>query len=67
MAYRKIHIDNKKYEYQIGKVAIKVKGFPIIPITGEGLMFPCNDERYAITPSMVKAEIQKMLTVQLVK
>lgn len=58
MAYRKIEVDGKEYEYTIGKSFLKIKGVGTYPIHEVGDCLDASMDVYQVTPSIVKKVIQ---------
>jgi hypothetical protein len=54
MSYRKIEVDGQTYEYVIGWVMVKVKGFEAVPREQVGQPVWIDDvEKIMITPALV--------------
>jgi hypothetical protein len=56
MAYRKITVDGKEYQYSIGKTATKIKGHSVVRNAVLGV--PVGDDKFAITPAAIAEYIR---------
>lgn len=57
MSYRKVHINNKSYEYVIGKNSTKIKGVGVFSNSEYGSPFAWLTDKFLITPKHVTAMV----------
>lgn len=62
MSYRKITVDDKQYEYVIGKKFLKVKGLGIFDVSLFGNKIISLKDTYRVTPAIVARVIRGDLT-----
>lgn len=56
MAYRKIVVDNKEYEYTVGKTHVKIRGMQAVPI--ERIADKVHGDRLSVTPLRIATFIK---------
>ena len=61
MAYRKITVDGRDYEYTIGKTFVKFRGGKAVPLAEIGEVFDDEDEGVSVMvrPGLIKKYLQE--------